>query len=65
LLEASFQKYIERDIQQFLVALLLLLACRSADARADRQIGVIANFLAPQRKESIMERTSTIIARRV
>jgi hypothetical protein len=61
LLEASFQKYIERDIQELLMALLLLRARRSADARADRQIGGIANFLALQRKAFIMERDSTII----
>jgi hypothetical protein len=62
LLEASFQKYIERDIQELLVALLLLRACRPPRARArDRQIGVIANFLALQRKALIMERAGTII----
>jgi hypothetical protein len=64
LLEASFQKYIERDIQEFLMALLLLRACRSPDARAsDRQIGATANFLALQREEFIMKRAGTIIDR--
>jgi hypothetical protein len=61
LLEASLQKYIERDVQELLMALLLLRECRSSDARADRQIGGIANFLALQRKVFIMERISTII----
>jgi hypothetical protein len=61
LLEASFQKYIERDVQELLMALLLLRSCRSSDARADRQICIIANFLALQRKVLIMERNSTII----
>jgi hypothetical protein len=47
LLEALFQKNIERDVQQFLMALFLLRARRPPDARArERQIGVIANFLA-------------------
>jgi hypothetical protein len=61
LLEASLQKYIERDVQELLMALLLLRECRSSDAGADRQIGGIANFLALQRKAFIMERISTII----
>jgi hypothetical protein len=61
LLEASFQKYIERDVQELLMALLLLRRCRSSDARADRQIRIIANFLALQREVLVMERISTII----
>jgi hypothetical protein len=61
LLEASFQEYVERDVQEFLVTLLLLLAGRSPDAGAHRQIGVLANFLALGRKVRIMERTGTII----
>jgi hypothetical protein len=53
LLEASFQKYIERDIQELLMALLLLRACRSPDARAgDLQMCVIANFLLSGEKRS-------------
>ena len=63
LLEASFQKDIERDVQELLVTLLLLLAGRSPDAGSQRQIGVIANFLALGRKVRIMERTGTIIDR--
>ena len=45
------------------MALLLLRACRSPDARAGvRQIGAIANFLALRREEFIMERSGTIIS---
>jgi hypothetical protein len=63
LLETSFQKYIEGDVQELLVALLLLRACRPPGARArDRQFGGVSNFLALRRKLFIMERTSTIIA---
>ena len=62
LLEAPFQEDVERHVQKLLVALLLLLAGRSSHTRAgDLQIGVLSNFLALLRKESIMERSGTII----
>ena len=62
LLEAPFQEDIERDVQEFLVALLLLRARRPPDARANQsQICGITNFLALQRKTRIMERDGTII----
>jgi hypothetical protein len=63
LLETSFQKDIECDVQELLVALLLLSACRPPGARAyNRQFCEVSNFLALQWKVFIMERTGTIIA---
>ena len=62
LLKAAFQKDIERDIQQLLMALLLLLAGRPPDTRTlDGRICVTTNFLALLPKVLIMERTGTII----
>jgi hypothetical protein len=61
LFEAPFQKDVERDVQEFLIALLLLSSCRPSYARADGLIGGFTNFLALQSKVRIMERTGTII----
>jgi hypothetical protein len=61
LFEASFQKDVERNVQEFLIALLLLCPCRPSYARADGLLGGVANFLALQFKVRIMERVGTII----